>query len=70
MNIDQFLAAGYGWRYRLEGIAENPAPAMAAAGIPRADIEARRGQLAAVELRCSVSRVHREFLDEVLALLG
>lgn len=83
MTLDDHLAAVYAARMGLApdpGGGASPSPeesptldwdaavaAIAGCGETVADLTARRDLLAGVELRCIVSRVHRQALDAALA---
>jgi hypothetical protein len=51
------------------GNVRDPAPACAAGGFDRAELQARLSELNAVRERCVVSRVRADFLNRVLALM-
>lgn len=67
--LSELLSLAYGQAMHLAGSAEISRPALLeeARALPRADLEAARDRLLAVEQRCVVSRTQRGFLDEALA---
>ena len=70
-DLETLLLAAYPARHRLNGEGaeawESAVAALVNAGLPRADLAARRDALAAVEDRCTVSKTQRLALDEALA---
>lgn len=70
-SVDDWLTEGYARAVGLlEGGSAGHVQAMRQAGLDRAQLAARRDQLALVEARCVVSRMQRALLDEVLDPAG
>ena len=72
-DLPALLTLAYPARHRINGddspTWDDAIATIAGAGIPRADIEAKRDALALVQDRCVVSRTQRELLDAVLPLI-
>jgi hypothetical protein len=70
MTLTEHLNAAYSYEGKLaDAPAVDPVAACAAARFDRTMLEAKRDSLAAIEMRCAVSRSHRAFLDRVLAAM-
>jgi hypothetical protein len=73
VTLEDHLSRAYAARYKLEGIDSETEAAVAGmlkgSGIPKGQLQAARDRCFAVQERCIVSRMQREFLDRVIAEL-
>lgn len=68
-TLPEFLELAYLYSAGIGSVTADPAPDCAAAGFDRADLQSRVDDLGAVEDRCIVSKVQRNFLQRVLAAM-